>query len=136
MRTKIASDKTIQEVGSLAEILGLKHPYVIYNGYVYDATKVINHHPGGHKVISSILGREVDRFLYGMYSSELVPEIPPHSHSTGALTLLREPVLKIVTPSPFKDFSEATAVKIQFMNEVSKNSKIYVVGLAATRGEF
>jgi hypothetical protein len=117
MRTKIASEKSIPETSSLADIQKLKHPYVIYNGYVYDATKVIKHHPGGQKVISSILGREVDRFLYGMYSSELCPEVLPHSHSTAALTLLHHPVLKIATPSPFNDFSDSmVAVKIQFLN--------------------
>jgi hypothetical protein len=74
---------------------------------VYDATKVVKHHPGGQKVINSILGREVDRFLYGMYSSELVPEVLPHSHSTGALTLLRDPLIKIAIPSPYQGFQDS-----------------------------
>jgi hypothetical protein len=68
MRTR-KSDKTIQEIGSMMELQEWKDPYVIYNGYVYDASRLIVHHPGGQKVISSMLGREVDRFLYGMYSS-------------------------------------------------------------------
>lgn len=85
----LKSGKNIQEISSMMELQEMKDPYVIYNGYVYDARRLTVHHPGGQKVISSILGREVDRFLYGMYSSELVPEVPQHSHSTGALVLLR-----------------------------------------------
>lgn len=64
-------------------------PYVIYNNYVYDASEVSKHHPGGRKVIQTIIGREVDRFLYGMYSSELLPTVLPHSHSLQALSLLK-----------------------------------------------
>lgn len=130
------SKKSIQEIGSMMELQEMKDPYVIYNGYVYDASRLTVHHPGGQKVISSILGREVDRFLYGMYSSELVPEVPPHSHSTGALVLLREPIYKVTIPPTFKGFDDGpAAVSVQFMNEISKQSKIYFVGLAAARGE-
>lgn len=68
MRTK-KGEKPIQEIGSIMELEKLYDPYVIYNGFVYDASRVSIHHPGGQKVISSIIGREVDRFLYGMYSS-------------------------------------------------------------------
>lgn len=67
----------------------ISYPYIIYNNFVYDATELSEIHPGGKKVIESIIGREVDRFLYGMYSSELCPEIPSHSHSRKALALLK-----------------------------------------------
>jgi hypothetical protein len=98
---------------------------------------VIKHHPGGQKVINSIVGREVDRFLYGMYSSELVPEVLPNSHSTGALALLREPLIKIVTPCPYKGFHDSLVeVQVQFMNQVSKKNKIFVIGLIPLKGEF
>lgn len=116
LRTK-KQDKAIQEIGSMKELQDWKDPYVIYNGYVYDASRLIIHHPGGQKVISSILGREVDRFLYGMYSAELVPEVLPYSHSTGALVLLRNPILKVAIPPTFSGFNDApAAVGVQFMN--------------------
>lgn len=137
MRVKIGPKKMVPEVTSVSEVQTLKHPYVIYNGYGYDASKLVNHHPGGQKVINTILGREVDRFLYGMYSSELCPEVQSHSHSTGVLTLLKEPVFKIGIPPPFKDFPDGMmGVKVQFMNEVSKKTRIYVLGLVTARGEF
>lgn len=72
-----------------SDVKEYSRPYVIYNNYVYDASEVARHHPGGNKVIQTILGREVDRFLYGMYSSELLPSVLPHSHSLQALALLK-----------------------------------------------
>lgn len=94
----------IAQARRTADVKEYSMPYVIYNNYVYDATELINYHPGGKKVIQTILGREVDRFLYGMYSSELLPSIPPHSHSVGALSLLKEPVMKISIPPPYRNF--------------------------------
>jgi hypothetical protein len=52
-------------------------------------------HPGGNRVIETVIGREVDRFLYGMYSSELLPELPPHSHSAHCLKLTGQPLAKL-----------------------------------------
>lgn len=72
-----------------SDVKEYSRPYVIYNNYVYDASEVAKHHPGGNKVIQTIIGREVDRFLYGMYSSELLPSVLPHSHSLQALSLLK-----------------------------------------------
>lgn len=40
--------------------------YVIFRGYVYDAFEFELYHPGGHKVIESVKGKEVDRYVYGM----------------------------------------------------------------------
>lgn len=110
---------------------------MIYNNYVYDASQLVKHHPGGDKVIQSILGREVDRFLYGMYSSELCPEVLPYSHSVRVFSLLREPIMKIAVPPPYNNFQEESlTVRVQFMNEVSAKSGIYVLGLVRRNSEF
>lgn len=87
-----------------ADVKEFSRPYIIYNNHVYDATDLVSYHPGGKKVIQTIIGREVDRFLYGMYSSELLPSVLPHSHSVGALSLMKEPVMKIFVPPPYRNF--------------------------------
>jgi hypothetical protein len=136
MRIKFKPMIKIIEIKHTKDLLKSQIPYVIYNNYVYDATQVMKHHPGGIKVIQTILGREIDRFLYGMYSSELCPEVLPYSHSVKALALLRQPIMKIVTPPPYNNFIEdQISVKVQFMSEVSKRTKIYVFGLVKTMGE-
>lgn len=60
-------------------------------------------HPIGVDVIQSVANRDIDRYLYGMYSSEKHPEISPHSHSFRSLKLLDEPVAKIDIPQTCSD---------------------------------
>jgi len=55
-------------------------------------------HPIGYQVIKTVKGRSVDRFLYGMYTSEKTPSLPNHSHSLRSLALLDRPIAKIVIP--------------------------------------
>lgn len=137
MQEVVADDRTktggvIAQAKRTSDIKDYNRPYVIYNNYLYDATELAKYHPGGKKVIQTILGREVDRFLYGMYSSELLPSALPHSHSVRALCLLKEPIMKIAIPPPYRNFEEeAVAVRVQFISEVSRKTGIYVLGLVA-----
>jgi hypothetical protein len=48
---------------------------------VYDLAPLLRVHPGGFEVIESVKNKEIDRYIYGMYSSEALPIIPKHSHS-------------------------------------------------------
>lgn len=57
------------EIGRISEVEKLTENYVIFGNYVYDARELEKNHPGGFKVIEDVKGREVDRFLYGMYST-------------------------------------------------------------------
>lgn len=50
------------------------------------------------QVIRSVVNRDVDRYLYGMYSSEKHPELGAHSHSFRSLKLLEGPVAKLGIP--------------------------------------
>jgi hypothetical protein len=71
-----ASDLTATEgcpsVKSLKEVTsGRQH--IIFNNYVYDIDALGSFHPAGMEVIRSVVNRDVDRYLYGMYSSEKHP---------------------------------------------------------------
>lgn len=41
----------------------------MFANYIYDLTSMNKFHPGGFEVINSIKSRELDRYIYGMYSS-------------------------------------------------------------------
>lgn len=58
-------------------------------------------HPAGFKIIESVLGREIDRFVYGMYAPELLPDAPLHEHSSNFTNLVGSPLARIDTPSPY-----------------------------------
>ena len=63
-------------------------------------------HPGGFQVIESVKNREVDRYIYGMYTSELLPEVPIHSHSFKAFSILSSPIAKIVIQPVFSGYMQ------------------------------
>ena len=65
-------------------------------------------------------GREVDRFIYGMYSVELYPELAPFSHSSNAMQKIGNPIAKLVTPSTYSGIThEVNVGSIEFVNCVS-----------------
>lgn len=91
--------------------------YVIFANYVYDARKLEEDHPGGYKVIELCQGREVDRFIYGMYSVELYPELAAYSHSANSIEIAGYPVAKLVCPPTYEGIdSELCEGKIKFMS--------------------
>lgn len=107
-------------IESAKELEALDHPYVIFANYVYNAEELVLHHPGGARVIETVVGREVDRFLYGMYSSELMPELPAYSHSANCLDFVGEPVAKLEIPPTYEGFKEEiTKVKIGYVRKIS-----------------
>lgn len=63
-------------------------------------------HPVGYQVIKTVRGRSVDRFLYGMYTSEKTPKLPIHSHSFKSLALLDYPIAKIAIPEVYDNFTD------------------------------
>lgn len=76
------------------------------------------------------MGREVDRFLYGMYSAELYPELAPYSHSASCLQLVGNPIAKIVTPPTFRGFeAEVCDAEVRYLCEVSSKTQIYAIGI-------
>lgn len=63
------------------------------------------YHPAGIEVIKSIKSKEVDRYVYGMYASEFLPEIEKYSHLASSFSLLNQPLYKLTIPSPFSGVS-------------------------------
>ncbi len=60
------------------QVNSLKHldagkEYIIFNNHVFDIAALGSFHPIGMQVIRSVVNRDVDRYLYGMYSSEKHP---------------------------------------------------------------
>jgi hypothetical protein len=51
-----------------------------------------------------VRNKEVDRYIYGMFASEELPEVPLYSHSYKSFTLVGDPIAKIVIPSTFSGF--------------------------------
>jgi Cytochrome b5-like Heme/Steroid binding domain len=61
--------------------------WVIFGNRVCDVTTF--DHPGGNKIIDSIVGREISRFIFGGHKAENL-DLIPHSHSIKALKLLNQ----------------------------------------------
>lgn len=73
MQSKIVDSQTIEylctEIERTDKIAELtNNRYIIFANYVYESKELEETHPGGYKVIQLMRGREVDRFIYGMYS--------------------------------------------------------------------
>ena len=72
MQKRIIDTQTVNyicpSVGSIKDVTRKTENFVIFANYVYDARNFERYHPGGYRVIELTKGREVDRFIYGMYS--------------------------------------------------------------------
>jgi cytochrome b involved in lipid metabolism len=44
--------------------------YIIFSNYVYDVSPLRYFHPCGYQIIEATKGKEIDRYVYGMYASE------------------------------------------------------------------
>ena len=72
----------------------------------------------------------MDRFIYGMYSVELYPELAAYSHSANSLELAGSPVAKLVTPPTYEGIDlEVCEGKIKLVTCVSEKTQIYMVGI-------
>jgi hypothetical protein len=103
--------------------------YIIFANYVYELQPLSHLHPVGYQVLKTVRGRSVDRFLYGMYTSEKTPSLPIHSHSLKSLALLQPPVAKLVIPEVYDHFDEVLNVRITSEKLISVLSMTHQVTL-------
>ena len=81
-------------------------------------------------MIELVKGREVDRFLYGMYSVELYPELAPISHSANSMQKVGPPIAKLVCPPTYSGInSEVNLGTIKYLNCISLKTQIYAIGI-------
>ena len=72
---------------------------MVFANYVFSVDPLLHHHPCGYRIIDSVKGMEMDRFMYGMYPPERFPLIPTNSHGFKSLSLLDNPLAKISIPA-------------------------------------
>jgi hypothetical protein len=73
----------------------------VFANYVYDMSPLLHSHPNGYRIINSVKGMDLDRFIYGMYPAERFPAIPANSHSWKAFDLVGGPIAKIHIPGVY-----------------------------------
>ncbi len=73
----------------------------VFANYVYNLDPLLYNHPCGYRIIDSVKGIEMDRYLYGMYEADRFPRIPTNSHGYLSLKLLDEPIAKINIPNVY-----------------------------------
>ena len=134
MEKKIIDNQTIHlicpSIGNIEEIRKHTEDFLIFADYVYDARGFEKEHPGGFKVIELVKGREVDRFIYGMYSVELYPELAPISHSADSMQKIGLPIAKLVCPPTYSGINEEFNVgTIRYLNCISTKTQIYAIGI-------
>lgn len=106
---------------------------MIFGNLVYDITPLNNGHPAGFKIVEGVANKSVDKYLYGMYSSEDYLNVTRYSHSAASMKLMDKPLAKISIQSPFEGFeSDVVEVKVHEIVEVSK--KLYEVKLVKNSG--
>jgi len=71
------------------------HPVATFANYVFSLEPLLRFHPIGYQIVNTIKGRDLDRYMYGMYTSERVPIVPTNSHTFKSLDLLGDPVGKL-----------------------------------------
>lgn len=77
---------------------------VVFANYVFNAEPMLYHHPCGYRIIDSVKGMEIDRYMYGMYAADRFPFIPANSHGFKSLGLLDAPLAKISIPGIYLGF--------------------------------
>ena len=128
-------EEKCQEIKSLKQLEAGKE-YIIFNNHVFDLAALGSWHPVGLQVIRSVVNRDVDRYLYGMYSSEKLPEIPEHSHSFRSLKLLNPPVAKLGITSVCSNTitEEEFKVSVDSYTCISRSGDLYEIYLKPLEG--
>jgi hypothetical protein len=104
--------------------------YCIFGNYIFDMNPVKRVHPAGYQILYIVRNREIDRFIYGMFRAELLPNLPSNSHSFKSLDLLGKPIAKIAITYPYKNISDTNfAVTIASIKSISVKCQIYQVEL-------
>ena len=135
------TEKRMRAYKSLSD-LDSSESYCIFSNLIYSLAPLKNNHPAGYQVIKAVKNRDVDAFIYGMYSVEAVPQVSRHSHSFRSLTLLGDPVGLLRIPSNYGGFSgdlEETgwsSVNVRKISEVSKQGRVYEVQLQREQERF
>jgi len=90
-------------------------------------------HPAGYKIIAAVEGESVDKYIYGMYRSEVEPKIPRHSHSSKSFALLQKPIAEIKISSAYNGF-EKEIVRVKAVSAKAYSKHIYEVNLVKDEG--
>lgn len=63
----------------------------IFNDFVYGIPGK-DFHPGGRKITELSRGREIDRFIYGMFHMEMYPTLMPFEHPKQSMQTVYQPL--------------------------------------------
>ena len=69
--------------------------YCMFANYIYELSPLKKWHPAGYQIIESVKNKEIDRYIYGIFASEDLPEVQLHSHTFKSLELLGNPIAKL-----------------------------------------
>ena len=98
----------------------------MFANYVFSVEPLLLHHPCGYRIIDSVKGMDMDRFIYGMYPSERFPLVPASSHGYKSLSLLDSPLAKISIPAIYSGLEgEKMEVKLNSLRAISTKCSIY-----------
>jgi hypothetical protein len=110
---------------------------VVFANYVYSIDPLLRNHPNGYRIIESVKGMDLDRFIYGMYPSERFPLVPPNSHSWKSLSLLGSPIAKLHIPALYAGLEDdITEVELPTVQMISDKCSIYELRLKKKEGRF
>jgi hypothetical protein len=65
-----------------------------------------------------------------MYSAELLPKLPPHSHSAFSLQLVGKPIAKLYTPPTYAGLrNEIIEAEVRYKACISEKTQIFALGI-------
>jgi hypothetical protein len=87
--------------------------------------------------VESVKGTDLDKFLYGMYSPDRFPRVPPNSHGFKFLSLLDAPIAKLSIPAVYSGLEvNTTEMLLSSALLISRHSAIYELRLKKKAGRF
>ena len=101
-----------------------KFNYVVFGDYVWDLNRKLWVHPGGNRLIKLVRGREIDRFIYGMYTEETTTNLNPVEHSKNSMMAPGNPLFRISQTPVYKGMPSVGSYYVNSIECYTKNNFI------------
>lgn len=120
---------SLKPVRNLKVLVNSENKLVVYGNNVYDISSMIEWHPAGFELLQGAKNGEVEKYLFGVYSSNKLLSIKNHPHTSNAPNLLQNPIAKLDIPSCYQGLGRINTVTVDQLRLVSSGAEVYELHL-------